>query len=216
MLTICRRRGQGVLLCRKQHSRQLVSRRTEKNAPPEIRAAADQRRRTCPTPSKNRFDERRSERSATARGSGEMNAKTHQTQSGHPSLASPTPGVDPLLPRAQGLYDPAQRARFLRRRRRRRHEGPRLARHSREGPADPGQPRPSRRDRRRRDARRRLRRADPDPAPLLRRGMRQARLRPARARALRHRPVLHAARRRGARPRRGDRRRGDRRRRSAT
>jgi glutamate synthase (NADPH/NADH) large chain len=37
-----------------------------------------------------------------------MNAKTHQTQSGHPSLASPTPGVDPLLPRAQGLYDPAR------------------------------------------------------------------------------------------------------------
>ena len=36
-----------------------------------------------------------------------MNAKTHQTQSGHPSLASLTPGVDPLLPRAQGLYDPA-------------------------------------------------------------------------------------------------------------
>jgi glutamate synthase (NADPH/NADH) large chain len=36
-----------------------------------------------------------------------MNAKTHQTQSGHPSVASPTPGVDPLLPRAQGLYDPS-------------------------------------------------------------------------------------------------------------
>ena len=37
-----------------------------------------------------------------------MNAKTHQTQSGHPSLASLTPGADPSLPRAQGLYDPAQ------------------------------------------------------------------------------------------------------------
>ena len=53
-----------------------------------------------------------------------MNAKTHQTQSGCPSLASLTPGADPSLPRAQGLYDPAKRARFLRRRLRRRHEEP--------------------------------------------------------------------------------------------
>jgi glutamate synthase (NADPH/NADH) large chain len=34
-----------------------------------------------------------------------MNAKTHQTQSGRPSL---TPGADPSLPRPQGLYDPAK------------------------------------------------------------------------------------------------------------
>ena len=39
-----------------------------------------------------------------------MNAKTHQTQSGRPSLASLTPGADPSLPRAQGLYDPARSA----------------------------------------------------------------------------------------------------------
>ena len=36
-----------------------------------------------------------------------MNANTHQSQSGRPSRTSLTPGVDPSLPRAQGLYDPA-------------------------------------------------------------------------------------------------------------
>ncbi len=37
-----------------------------------------------------------------------MNAKTHQTQSAHPSLTSLTRGADPSLPRSQGLYDPAK------------------------------------------------------------------------------------------------------------
>ena len=36
-----------------------------------------------------------------------MNAKTHHSQSGNPPLASLTQGADPLLPRSQGLYDPA-------------------------------------------------------------------------------------------------------------
>ena len=36
-----------------------------------------------------------------------MNAKTHHSQSGNSPLASLTQGADPLLPRSQGLYDPA-------------------------------------------------------------------------------------------------------------
>ena len=37
-----------------------------------------------------------------------MNAKTHDAQPARPVSASPTRGVDPSLPRAQGLYDPAK------------------------------------------------------------------------------------------------------------
>ena len=69
------------------------------------------------------------------------------------------------LPKAAGLYDPAQRARCLRRRLRRQHQGPEVPRDRRRTRLQIlRQPRPSRRGRRRPACRRRRRHPDPDPA----------------------------------------------------
>ena len=117
--------------------------------------------------------------------------------SGQPKPAESTVH-DPGLPDAQGLYNPANEkdacgVGFIADMKNRK-----TPRHRRAGPRDPAQPRPSRRRRRRPQDGRRLRHAGADPAPLLRRGVRQARHRPARARPLRRRPPLHAARSRAA------------------
>ena len=110
------------------------------------------------------------ERAADA---GDGSARRRQTR--RPDRPRPSAGTAPRPLRS------AQRARFLRRRLHRRPEGRPLARHHREGPADPREPDAPRRGRRRPAGRRRRRHAGPDPARILRGGMRRARLRAARA-----------------------------------
>ena len=69
---------------------------------------------------------------------------------------------EPGCPPPQGLYDPAPRARRLRRRLRRAHQGRALARHRHAGASAPHQPRAPRRLRLRGQHRRRRRHPDPD------------------------------------------------------
>ncbi len=128
-----------------------------------------------------------------------MNAITQPTlEVTHGEAPKAAFGLDPLMPPAQALYDPAKEhdscgVGFVADMKNRKshdilEKGLQILvnlDHRGAVGADPS-------------SRRRLRRADPNPACVLRPRMRQARLRPASAGPLCDRPVLHAARRRGA------------------